>query len=84
MGLWQVILYLSYFYKHAEMSFRLGIFYMAMTIADVLVAILAFGLLRMRGVEGLAGWRWMFLVEVRSICAPQGSRITHKRVLRAS
>lgn len=63
----QVILYLSYFYKHVEMSFRLGLFYMAMTIADVLVALLAFGLLRMRGVHGLSGWRWMFLIEV---CCP--------------
>lgn len=37
-----------------------------MTLADILAALLAAGLLHMRGVLGYAGWRWMFLVEVRT------------------
>jgi hypothetical protein len=32
--------------------------------ADVIGGFLAFGLLHLRGVEGHAGWRWLFLVEV--------------------
>ncbi|KAK4458264.1 major facilitator superfamily domain-containing protein [Cladorrhinum samala] len=58
-----IILYLSYFYKHAELTIRLGFFWTALSTADIISALLGFGLLRMRGVHGLSGWRWLFLVE---------------------
>ncbi|KAL4793149.1 major facilitator superfamily domain-containing protein [Aspergillus venezuelensis] len=58
-----IILYLSYFYKHHEMTIRLGYFWTAMSIADIGASFLAFGFLHLRGVQGYSGWRWLFLLE---------------------
>lgn len=60
----QMILYLSYFYKHHELSIRLGFWYSAQAVADVLAGLLAYGILHLRGYAGQAGWRWLFLIEV--------------------
>ncbi|OAA47964.1 MFS transporter [Cordyceps fumosorosea ARSEF 2679] len=58
-----IIIYLSYFYKHAELTIRLGFFWTALNLADILSAAFAIGLLNMRGLAGRAGWRWLFLIE---------------------
>jgi MFS family permease len=63
----QIVLYLSYFYKHHELTLRLSWFWGMMTVAEILAALLAYGILHMRDVEGRSGWRWLFLIEVRSL-----------------
>ena len=58
-----MILYLSFFFKGTELPFRLALFWTTLRIVDVIAPILAFGLLRLRGLHGYEGWRWLFLIE---------------------
>ncbi|TEB29990.1 allantoate permease [Coprinellus micaceus] len=58
-----LILYLSYFYTKNELPLRLTLFWISMHVCTILGSFLAFGVLRMRGILGRAGWRWLFLVE---------------------
>ena len=58
-----VILYLSYFYKKTELPFRLACFWQALYLTDLLAPLMSFGILRMRGLGGYAGWRYLFLIE---------------------
>ncbi|KAK8853051.1 hypothetical protein IAR55_003752 [Kwoniella newhampshirensis] len=57
------ILYLSYYYTKTELPVRLGFFWVANYLANLITGFLAVGLLQMRGVGGRAGWRYMFLIE---------------------
>jgi hypothetical protein len=50
------ILFASYFYKSAELSVRLAAFWSTLNVARVISALLAAGILEMRGVHGRPGW----------------------------
>ncbi|KAF7190253.1 putative transporter [Pseudocercospora fuligena] len=52
-----VILYLSYFYTGKELPIRLSFFWTAYQSTSIISAFLAYGILHMRGMNGLAGWR---------------------------
>ncbi|GHJ84951.1 hypothetical protein NliqN6_1353, partial [Naganishia liquefaciens] len=58
-----MILYLSYWYKSSELPLRMGFFYVINYASVILTGFLAVGILQMRGIGGLAGWRYMFLIE---------------------
>jgi hypothetical protein len=53
-----MVLYMSYWFKGTELPFRLATFYMANRLTDVVAPLMAFGLLRLRGLHGKEGWRW--------------------------
>lgn len=57
------ILFASYFYTSSELSVRLAAFWSTLNIARVISALLAAGILKMRGVAGRPGWFWLFLLE---------------------
>ncbi|MCJ1380589.1 hypothetical protein MMC17_003697 [Xylographa soralifera] len=58
-----VILYLSYFYKSKELPVRLSYFWGAYCLTFIISAFLAFGILHLRGYNGMAGWQWLFALE---------------------
>jgi hypothetical protein len=58
-----VILFATYFYKSKELSIRLAAFWSTLNIARVISALLAAGILEMRGIGGKPGWFWLFLLE---------------------
>ncbi|ORY87908.1 major facilitator superfamily domain-containing protein [Protomyces lactucae-debilis] len=58
-----MVLYLSYWYKNSELPLRLSFFWVANSCADISGAFLAYGLLRLRGHRGQAGWRYLFMIE---------------------
>ncbi|OBT72913.1 hypothetical protein VF21_07763 [Pseudogymnoascus sp. 05NY08] len=57
------ILYLSYFYTSKELPIRLSFFWGSYTLTGIISSFLAFGILHLRGVLGLEGWRWLFALE---------------------
>lgn len=58
-----LVLWLSYFYKSGELAVRLSFFWVSSDLTVVIAYFLAYALLHMDGISGVAGWRWLFLIE---------------------
>lgn len=58
-----LVLWISYFYKSKELPIRLSFFWTTLSLTQIATSLLAFGILRMRGILGMAGWRWLFILE---------------------
>ncbi|KAI1087127.1 major facilitator superfamily MFS-1 [Rostrohypoxylon terebratum] len=54
---------LSTWYTRYEMGRRYSVFYLLGCVAAACSGILAYGLIQMDGLAGLAGWRWIFIME---------------------
>ncbi|OJJ07628.1 hypothetical protein ASPVEDRAFT_142077 [Aspergillus versicolor CBS 583.65] len=50
-------------YLPHELQTRIAIFYTASALSGAFSGLLAFGLAKMDGVGGYAGWRWIFIIE---------------------
>ncbi|KAA8644918.1 hypothetical protein EYZ11_005300 [Aspergillus tanneri] len=57
------ILFATYFYKTKELSIRLAFVWSTLNVARIISALLAAGILGMRGVQGKPGWFWLFLID---------------------
>ncbi|KAI0731136.1 MFS nicotinic acid transporter-like protein Tna1 [Earliella scabrosa] len=58
-----VVFYLSMWYKRHERVYRVALFFSAASLAGAFGGILAYGIGKMKGVGGLNGWRWIFIIE---------------------
>lgn len=54
-------------YPRHECGLRMAIFFSAATAAGAFGGLLARGIMEMRGVAGLSGWQWIFIL----VSAPQ-------------
>jgi MFS family permease len=62
-----LVLWLSYFYTSTELPVRLSFFWTALNLTTIVASLLAFGIFHLDNAHGLAGWRWLFLIEVSSL-----------------
>ncbi|KAL2157990.1 hypothetical protein VTH06DRAFT_4799 [Thermothelomyces fergusii] len=50
-------------YKRDETSTRFAFYFAGNHVATASSSLVAYGILRMRGIAGLGGWQWLFLIE---------------------
>jgi MFS family permease len=55
--------YITMWYRRHECGLRMAIFFSAATAAGAFGGLLAFGIMKMRGIAGLSGWQWIFILE---------------------
>jgi MFS family permease len=58
-----VAYYLTMWYCCDEIQWRQGLFYSGASMAGAFSGLLAFAIVKMNGVGGEAGWRWIFILE---------------------
>ncbi|KAF9690875.1 hypothetical protein EKO04_010933 [Ascochyta lentis] len=57
------LFYLSLFYNRKQYALRAALFYSGSQLGNAFGGLLAIAILKLDGKHGLAGWRWLFLVE---------------------
>ncbi|KAK3938031.1 putative high-affinity nicotinic acid transporter protein [Diplogelasinospora grovesii] len=55
--------YIAMWYRRHECGLRMAIFFSAATAAGAFGGLLARGIVEMRGIGGLSGWQWIFILE---------------------
>lgn len=58
-----MVFLISTWYKRHEVQTRMGIFYIISVTLGGISPIMAWGIAKLNGKHGLAGWRWIFIVE---------------------
>lgn len=58
------IMLMSSWYTRAELSYRVALFYAGNALANMFGGLLSAGILgNLNGARGIAGWRWLFIIE---------------------
>ena len=55
--------YLTLFYTKHELALRVGYLFVSAAVAGALGGLLAYGIGHMDGLQGMAGWRWIMIIE---------------------
>jgi len=55
--------YISMFYNRKQIAFRTAILYSGSQLGNAFGTLLAIGIMKLDGYHGIAGWRWLFLIE---------------------
>ncbi|CAG8589414.1 7270_t:CDS:10 [Ambispora gerdemannii] len=58
-----VVFYLTLWYRRSEQNFRISLFFAASGAAGAFGGLIAYAIMKMHGVGGLAGWQWIFILE---------------------
>jgi MFS family permease len=58
-----LVFYLTFWYKASERSMRVAIILASATLAGAFGGAIAYGVGHMKEVQGLAAWRWLFILE---------------------
>ncbi|KAL5333186.1 major facilitator superfamily domain-containing protein [Aspergillus crustosus] len=64
-----LIYFLTFWYRTSERSLRVAIVLASATLAGAFGGAIAYGIAHMNQVHGLAGWRWLFVIEGAPSCA---------------
>lgn len=72
---------ITLWYKRHECGVRMAIFFSAATAAGAFGGLLARGIVEMKGLGGLSGWQWIFVLEgILTIVVGKSSRyLVHVR-----
>lgn len=63
-GFYPAVLYhMDFWYRPSELPWRIALFYSVGQLSSALSGLLAYAISFMDGLGGLAGWRWLFLLE---------------------
>ncbi|CAG9998305.1 unnamed protein product [Clonostachys byssicola] len=57
------ILFMNKWYTKYELATRFSLFYVGSALSGAFSGLLAFAFAKMNGIAGLAGWRWIFIIE---------------------
>ncbi|KAK4038608.1 major facilitator superfamily domain-containing protein [Parachaetomium inaequale] len=64
-----LVYYLTFWYRNDERSVRVAFILASATLAGAFGGAIAYGIGHMNGAQGLAAWRWLFLIEGAPSCA---------------
>jgi MFS family permease len=68
-------LIISNFYTRTEVATRIAVLYTGNILATAFAGMIAAGIFELDGKLGMAGWQWLFIVQVSSILVPADSRV---------